>query len=712
MDKQAMSNGFRRIKIDFALTLAGGELVRKDFSYDRQRNYYIREIFGDSVNMTAIIDYGKQYKLSSEYMFPNTPEKIKSRKFLVDAFAACVLLDRMNNIKSYTTAIDEYQMRYACTQGYQFPDNDVEDLFIHRVRDSHNQYTQQLTKLEYESFRDMMNKYADKFTPILKALEHTVMRTTSSESAPQKRREFVGFEKLKADFLFALAGSEAVRENFTYEQQVEYYIKAIYGNISDAETLIEYGKDNQRSAQYMFPNSPERIYKRKLLFQVFAKYTLLQQISLADSYSLATDRDNIRNACVNKYNFLDGDTKKFFEDELITLHTIYTQPFTEKNFESFKKLMKRFAAQFDFALETIMDRALNRQENPDPNTPFVKLCDRWGIQKKIRVPFKLKMDALLESRTDNNSEFVDYFDNIQHAWQDAFPKYSYCDHLEEYIRREKNVCIAAYDNKLDTIDEASLIDLLASVNIKLAIANGVNSLNALNEYLNHTAESLPNEDSRKIFNAGVEKFKPQYFPDNFKFYGDEIPNAVSPYKDGLDYINAVLLDELNFRETGEQTTPAQNPEPVDYDALIAQKDAEILALQKDLEYYENLDQRNFRNDILQYDKGLTEVIKKLCERKFGAPLNELYLMSAAKKEITPDNVKSVMQNFLFILNSLGVNPYEIAKLGKTIKFDSEEANIAYTVDETKLIDGINKGVVKYPGWKYKGEELVLPVIEV
>jgi hypothetical protein len=65
----------------------------------------------------------------------------------------------------------------------------------------------------------------------------------------------------------------------------------------------------------------------------------------------------------------------------------------------------------------------------------------------------------------------------------------------------------------------------------------------------------------------------------------------------------------------------------------------------------------------------------------------------------------------FVFSSIGINSYEIGKIGKRVRFYDDEANIIYNVDDTKVKEGMNIGVVKYPGWKFKDNELILPRVE-
>lgn len=57
-----------------------------------------------------------------------------------------------------------------------------------------------------------------------------------------------------------------------------------------------------------------------------------------------------------------------------------------------------------------------------------------------------------------------------------------------------------------------------------------------------------------------------------------------------------------------------------------------------------------------------------------------------------------------------VNPYDLKNVGKHIKFDFDDANIIYAVNEKDIVEGINSGILKYPGWELKGKKMILPFV--
>ena len=147
-----------------------------------------------------------------------------------------------------------------------------------------------------------------------------------------------------------------------------------------------------------------------------------------------------------------------------------------------------------------------------------------------------------------------------------------------------------------------------------------------------------------------------------------------------------------------------------YELILSEKDAEIYSLKREIEYYENIKSQEFRNDFSRYDEAFAKHLQRLCDYKFGAPLNEFYIMSKSETDIKIDDLKTVIKNFMFVLNTLGINPYETNNLGKKLRFDSEDANVVYSVNEKDVADGINVGTLKYPGWKHGEKKIVLPSI--
>ena len=195
-------------------------------------------------------------------------------------------------------------------------------------------------------------------------------------------------------------------------------------------------------------------------------------------------------------------------------------------------------------------------------------------------------------------------------------------------------------------------------------------------------------------------------------YSVDYRNILIPYRSDLIYLKDIIIEEISFRKAGNinQTQIRELKSANEYELLISQKDEEIYELQKELEYYENIKQQEFKIEISQYNKALTDLFRKMCDIKFNSPLNELYLMANGLKKMSDEEIKGILQNLLFIFSTMNIMPYEIGNVGKAVKFYDDEANIVYTVDESKVREGLNKGIQIYPGWKYKDTELVLPKV--
>ena len=84
----------------------------------------------------------------------------------------------------------------------------------------------------------------------------------------------------------------------------------------------------------------------------------------------------------------------------------------------------------------------------------------------------------------------------------------------------------------------------------------------------------------------------------------------------------------------------------------------------------------------------------MCEYKFGAPLSELYRIANSNTDIKAEDLNTVMKNFRFVFNSMGITPYDTNNVGKKLYFDSEDANVIYVVNEKDVVEGMNTGTLK------------------
>ena len=260
-----------------------------------------------------------------------------------------------------------------------------------------------------------------------------------------------------------------------------------------------------------------------------------------------------------------------------------------------------------------------------------------------------------------------------------------------------------------------LFEMLACVNIKIALANGARNYRELDSCIRKQTFDLA-ENLRNYFVENKKKIIGYYRLDDYRGvdFEPELNEAMIPFKKDLMYLNELIMEEINYRNQDNATTKQEKTilkrakGLSEYEFMLSEKDAEIHDLKRDLEYYENLAAQSFKSEVSQYDKALIEMVQRLCDTRYGSVLNELFLLSSGKKEMTNDQVRSLVQNLFFVFSSLGINPSEVSKIGKKVKFYSDELDKVYTFDESQVKSGKNVGHVIYPGWKYRDSDLVMP----
>ena len=519
-----------------------------------------------------------------------------------------------------------------------------------------------------------------------------------------------GLDRMKIDLLFDLAAGHHAGKGFSYEQQRDYYMQEIYGDDADVRKMIQYGKNYKLFSEYMFPNQPWKIRSKKILCTFFANCVLLDWMYRTGVYSLAIDETEMRRSCLDVAGDLSGEAEVMVRREIVYLHSQYTAHLTEADYDAYLQLMNRFSVPFRDTLETVKKYMTDY---------FLPVCEKLAVPPEKHLLFRLELDALAEIQIGNN-DFVDYIAAFKQAWREKFPQYSYDDTVEKYLRSKKGICISAFGNRLRSIrNERALFELLAAVNIKLALSNGAADPDELHEKVTAQTKNLSDNIRSHLFNECEQKMTRYYDLGQRENYSAALAQEMIPYKTGLLYVNDILMEEIERRDKSNR--PSQQSRMRDdqsdsemekytrkYDVLISQKDAEIYDLKRELEYYEGVRSQEFRSELSQYTKAMMDIFQRLCDRKYGAPLNELYLMGSGLSELSSEKIKAAVQNFLFVLDGIGISPYDADKIGKKVPFDSEEANIVYAVNEKDIAEGLNRGLLNYPGWRYKGENLVLP----
>ena len=522
----------------------------------------------------------------------------------------------------------------------------------------------------------------------------------------------VGPNQILIDLLFDLAGGERIRDSISFEEQLAYYMEEILPGIAPLEIFIAYGKKYRMSSRYMFPGKPEQIKKRHLLIKTLASFVVLQELYECNNYKNACDFTELNHVILSKYALSSLDDQTTFEKEVAYLTRSYADSMNEETYSTFVSVMNRMKEDFSFTFETVSGFVMNDRKANMIGT-FSTLLETYHISQSESVSFHLIVDAIAETVVIKN-KFLEYENEFRIEWEKRFPNYKYGIELKEYIKAQKKPYIAAYGNNITSIrNENYLFTMLAEVTVKLALAEGAKNLHDLTKKIKELTSEL-GTNIREAFISSRKNVIRTYQLAVRETYSDDLREGLIPYRTDLLYLRDIIMEEISFRIAGNmvQRKSRNNKDSSEYELLLSQKDAEIYDLKRELEYYENLKQQEFKGEILQYNKALTDLFRKMCDFKYNSPLNELYLMAMGQKEVSSENVKGLLQNLIFILSSMNIVPYETGNVGKKVKFYDDEANIIYAVDENKVKEGLNQGIQVYPGWKYKDTELVLPKVEI
>lgn len=522
-----------------------------------------------------------------------------------------------------------------------------------------------------------------------------------------------GYDRILIDILFDLAAGNAVEQNFRYEDQLDYYRLKIFGEKVSLQDLTEYADKYKKATKIMFPCSPEQIRSKSFIIRLFAGYVVVHNMYRASSFDEIMDENDFVTSCIEMYE-LPENIYPAFEKEIYYLYGQYTAGLTYEQYSSFCSCLYMFIDTFEQVFRKVAGCVLGHKTNINKDS-FIALCEKCHISDKKRIVFKLQVDALAEVKVCE-SDFVEYYESLKYSWEKKFPEYEFCDEVKDYVNEHKRPFVLIYGNQLRNLrKEMQLFEMLACVNIKIALANGVRNYRELDKSIKKQTYDLA-ENLRNYFVDNKRKIIGYYRLDDYREadFEPELNEAMIPFKKDLMYLNELIMEEINYRNQDNAITKKEKSilktakRLSDYEGMLSEKDEEIDDLKRELEYYENLAAQNFKSEVSQYDKALREMVQRLCDMRYGSVLNELYLLSAGKKTMTNEQIRSLIQNLIFVLSSMGINPTGISKIGKKVKFYSDELNEVYTFDESKVKPGMNIGHVTYPGWKYHDSELILP----
>lgn len=520
-----------------------------------------------------------------------------------------------------------------------------------------------------------------------------------------------GLNKMLLDLLFNLAAGESVNPNWSYEEQLEHYRKLILPHYG-VEEIANYGQKCRLISKYMFPNKPENIKKRRFLIKTFASYIVLKELAECNDYSLASSTNEMILHVIAKIRLGSENDQNTFAKECRYLITQYTESLSKDDYNNYIAAMTSISEDFERAYNKILESVMG-DAAAGAKSAFAILMDTYHIPQCNAIMFNLEVDAIAETVVIKN-EHLEYIDEFKAEWEKHFPKYKFGKELEDYIKAQKQPYVVTYGNNISSIrNDKFLFIMLADVTVKLALVDGARNLHDLTQKIKELTRELGN-NIKDAFIGSRENVIRGYHLTHREDYPSDLANVLIPYRTDLFYLRDIIIEEISFRNA-ENIVKKQSKctkDASEYKLMLSQKDAEIYDLKRELEYYENLEQQEFKAEVSQYNKALTDLFRKICDLKYNSPLNELYLLANGTKELKVEELRGILQNLIFILSTINIIPYDTGNVGKKVHFYDDEANIIYAVDDNKVKKGLNQGIQVYPGWKYKDSELVLPKVDI
>ena len=164
---------------------------------------------------------------------------------------------------------------------------------------------------------------------------------------------------------------------------------------------------------------------------------------------------------------------------------------------------------FELVYQAVADCVLGYTANIKKDS-FTVLCEKNKISEDRRIMFKLQVDAVAEVKVCE-SDFVEYFESLRYSWEKCFPDYSFGDEVKDYLNEHKRPFILIYGNQLRNLrKEIQLFEMLACVNIKIALANGARNFRGLDSNIRKQTYDLAAnlrgyfaENKRKIISITI-----------------------------------------------------------------------------------------------------------------------------------------------------------------------------------------------------------------
>lgn len=366
-----------------------------------------------------------------------------------------------------------------------------------------------------------------------------------------------------------------------------------------------------------------------------------------------------------------------------------------------------------------------REEKRD----FIK--EIFNSYKKGALP---KIDILIDNGTVLEGEIID---NIEKNWSILFEEDEVFNRelVETYLHRLKGSYLKYKNGETKYfVLEYILIDTV----IKKAIidAESVQDVTVENvfKYIENIVYGYRKEDAKDYIDKILRRYNLYSYSKNdvfidlkkwFKNYEIQITQLFNDikekimelrkYKNNFKYDNRKKQDELEAKHIESLEIDVKKDEAIEQDT---NKDIEIEELKERLNLFE-LEYKRLNKRIEDLNKALdeqkkntiAELLNTLNEKSFGLVLDRLYMWSFMDAEYDINDIKLYVKNLFRALEKLDVYADNSNLLG-IIDLQADEIGTKYRLNKDMGVYSPGYKKVIFPGWKYKDEHIINPMIEV
>ncbi|MBZ4664640.1 MAG: hypothetical protein JG776_2364 [Caloramator sp.] len=367
-----------------------------------------------------------------------------------------------------------------------------------------------------------------------------------------------------------------------------------------------------------------------------------------------------------------------------------------------------------------------REEKRD----FIK--EIFNNYKKGALP---KIDVLIDNGTVLEGKIID---NIEKNWSILFEEDEVFNRelVETYLHCLKGSYLKYKNGETKYfILEYILIDIV----IKRAIIDAESVQDVTVESVFKYIENIINDYRKEEVKGYIDKILKRYnlysYSKNdvfldlkkwFKNYEKEITQLFNDIKEKMmelrknknnfKYDNRKRQDEVEIKHIENLEIDAKKDEDIEQDDSKELDDIE--ELKERLNLFE-LEYKRLNKKIEDLNRALdeqkknivAELINTLNEKSFGLVLDRLYMWSFMDAEYDINDIKLYVKNLFRALEKLDVYADNSNLLG-IIDLQADEIGTKYRLNKDMGVYSPGYKKVIFPGWKYKDEHIINPMIEV